>query len=41
MVGDGHFIFGTDNQYLTAILLVLKEAVDDKYDYYFVNPKSL
>lgn len=33
MVGDGHFVFGVKNQYLTAALLVLKEAVGDKFDY--------
>lgn len=32
-VGDGHFVFGTDNKYLEALLMVLKEAVNDKYDY--------
>ena len=32
-VGDGHFIFGTDNKYLEALLMVLKEAINDKYDY--------
>ena len=32
LVGDGFFAFGTDNQYLTALLMVMKEAVDDKYD---------
>ncbi len=33
LVGNGHFVFGTDNKYLEALLLVLKEAVNDKYDY--------
>ena len=33
LVGDGHFVFGTDNKYLEALLLVLKEAMGDKYDY--------
>lgn len=32
-VGDGHFVFGCNNRYLTALLLVLKEAVNDQYDY--------
>ena len=32
-MGDGFFIFGTDNKYLEALLMVLKEAVKDKYDY--------
>ena len=33
LVGDGPFVFGTGNQYLNALLMVLKKAVDDKYDY--------
>ena len=33
LVGDGYFAFGTDNQYLTALLMVMKEAVDDRFDY--------
>ena len=33
LVGDGYFAFGTDNQYLTALLMVMKEAVDDGFDY--------
>ena len=33
LVGDGHFVFVTDNKYLNALLLVMKEAVDDKCDY--------
>lgn len=32
-VVDGHFLFGTNNRYLWALKLVLKEAVGDKYDY--------
>ncbi len=32
-MGDGHFVFGTDNEYLEALLMVLKEALDDRYDY--------
>lgn len=32
-VGDGYFLFGTDNKYLEALLMVLKESVGDKYDY--------
>ena len=32
-VGNGHFVFGSGNRYLSALLLVLKEAVNDKYDY--------
>lgn len=32
-VGDGHFVFGVKNRYLSAALLVLKEAMNDKYDY--------
>lgn len=33
LVGDGHFVFGVENQYLNALLLVLKEAMEDRYDY--------
>jgi len=33
LVGDGHFVFGAGNKYMEALLLVLKEAVGDKYDY--------
>ena len=29
-VGDGHFVFGCKNRYLAALLLVLKEAVNDQ-----------
>ena len=32
-MGDGHFVFGADNEYLEALLMVLKEALDDRYDY--------
>ena len=32
-VGDGSYVFGTKNKYLEALLLVMKEAVNDKYDY--------
>ena len=30
---DGHIVYGTKNKYLEALLAVLKEAADDKYDY--------
>lgn len=30
---DGHFVLGSDNRYLRALLKVLKEAVNDQYDY--------
>lgn len=33
LVGNGHFVFGTENRYLTALLLVLKEAMNDKFGY--------
>lgn len=33
LVGDGHFVFGVKNQYYSALLMVLKEAVNDQYDY--------
>ena len=32
-MGDGHFLFAIGNEYLRALLLVLKEAVDDTFDY--------
>ena len=32
-VGNGHFVFGTENKYFDALMLVLKEGVNDKYDY--------
>ena len=33
MVGNGHYVFGTPNRCLEAALLVLVEAVGDKYEY--------
>lgn len=33
LVGNGHFAFGCENCYLEALLLVLKETMDDVYDY--------
>ena len=33
MVGDGYFLYGVPNRYLNSLLLVLKEAVRDQYDY--------
>ena len=35
LVGDGHFVFGAENKYLLALRDVLKEAVNDQYDYFF------
>ena len=32
-VGDGRFLYGVGNKYYEALLLVLKAAVNDKYDY--------
>lgn len=32
-VGNGYFVFGTENKYREALLMVLKEAVCDRYDY--------
>ena len=32
-VGNGHFVFGTENKYREALLLVLKAGLNDKYDY--------
>lgn len=33
LVGNGHFVYGTENRYLTALLLVLKETMNDRFDY--------
>ena len=33
LVGNGHFVFGTGNRYLTALHLAFKEAMNDQYDY--------
>lgn len=33
LVGDGHFVYDTENRYLKGLLLLLKEVMDDKYDY--------
>lgn len=32
-VGNGYFVFGTENKFFEALMLVLKEAVNDRYDY--------
>ena len=32
-IGDGHFVFGAGNKYLEALLMVLKEGLNDKYEY--------
>ena len=32
-VGNGSFVFGTENRYFEALLLVLKAAVNDRYSY--------
>ena len=32
-VGNGYFVFGTENKYREALLMVLKEAACDRYDY--------
>lgn len=32
-IAYGHFVFGTENKYLLALRDVLKEAVNDQYDY--------
>ena len=32
-VGNGHYVFGTENKFFDALLMVLKEAVNDQYDY--------
>lgn len=33
LVGNGHFVYGAENKYLKGLLLLIKEAMDDKYDY--------
>lgn len=33
LVGNGHFAFGVENKYLLALREVLKESVNDQYDY--------
>jgi len=33
LVGNGHFAFGAENKYLLALREVLKESVNDQYDY--------
>ena len=33
LVGDGHFLFGVENKYLLALRDVLKETLNDEYDY--------
>lgn len=33
LVGNGPYVFGTPNRYHDALLLVLKETVNDQYDY--------
>lgn len=32
-MGNGHFVFGTNNKCLDALLLVLTEVVQDKHSY--------
>ena len=32
-VGGGHYVFGVKNKYFDALMMVLKEALPDKYDY--------
>ena len=31
-VGNGHFVFGIENKYRQALLMVLKETMNDQYD---------
>ena len=33
LMGNGHFVFGTEDRYREALLLVLAEAVNDLYGY--------
>ena len=32
-VGSGHFVFGTENKYREALLMILREGTHDQYDY--------
>ena len=32
LVGDGFYIFGANNKHFDALMMVLKEAMNDKYD---------
>ncbi len=32
-VMDGHFVFGSENKWLEALFMVMKEAMNDQYDY--------
>ena len=32
-VGNGHFVYGTENKYREALLMVLKDDLNDQYDY--------
>lgn len=32
-VGNGHFAYGTENKYREALLMVLRNAINDQYDY--------
>lgn len=33
LVGEGYFFYGFGNEYYNALMMVLKEAVNDQYDY--------
>lgn len=33
LVGDGHYVFGTDNRYYKALILVLTELLNDKDEF--------
>ena len=33
MVGNGHFVYGTENKYREVLLMVLRYAANDLYDY--------
>ena len=32
-MGNGHFVFGAENKYCKALLKVLAETMDDRYEY--------
>lgn len=33
LIGNGHFVYGAGNLYLKALLLALKKAINNQYDY--------
>lgn len=35
-MGNGFFVFGSENKYREALLMLLKEAAHDQYDWYHI-----